>query len=67
VACKCGDGQKEKWKVEKCIDFMDRNKCCLKDDFPLIGINKIDSNLSNSVESVRKVVAYDYREHICVM
>jgi hypothetical protein len=28
-------------KCQMCIDFTDLNKCCPKDDFPLVGIDKI--------------------------
>jgi hypothetical protein len=35
-----------KWLM--CIDFTDLNKCCLKDDFPLVRIDKIVDSIAAS-------------------
>jgi hypothetical protein len=35
----CGPKKNGKWRM--CTDFTDLNKCCPKDDFPLVRIDKI--------------------------
>jgi hypothetical protein len=41
VVVQCRNGEEENGKWQMCMDFMDLNKCCPNDDFPLARIDKI--------------------------
>ena len=34
-------GQEEEWQMESCVDFMDFNRACPKDPFPMPKIDQL--------------------------